>query len=121
MKLIDLDMTPAQIKRSIQLGWGAAAISAVTTLLFTLYFGRVGVLETPLIIWAVSSALVTALLGYGVYRRNTRAALTLLVIFIASRIWFYLQTKSLGSPLLSIRRRLPVDVCEHGAHLYQHA
>jgi hypothetical protein len=30
MKLIELKMTPAQIKRAIQYGWGAAAISAVT-------------------------------------------------------------------------------------------
>ena len=102
MKLIELNMTPAQIKRSIQLGWGAAAISVVTTTLFTLFFTRAGLLDRPLVVWAISSALVTALLGYGVYRRSRRAAITLLVMFLISRIWFYVQTGSLGSPLLSI-------------------
>jgi high-affinity Fe2+/Pb2+ permease len=102
MKFIELNMTPAQIKRSIQLGWGAAAISAVTTILFTFFFTRVGLLDRPLVVWAISSALVTALLGYGVYRRSRRAAITLLVMFLISRIWFYVQTGSLGSPLLSI-------------------
>ena len=102
MKLIELNMTPAQIKRSIQLGWGAAAISVVTTILFTFFFTRVGLLDRPLVVWAISSALVTALLGYGVYRRSRRAAVTLLVMFLISRIWFYVQTGSLGSPLLSI-------------------
>ena len=102
MKLIELNMTPAQIKRSIQLGWGAAAISAVTTILFTFFFTRAGLLDRPLVVWAISSALVTALLGYGVYRRSRRAAITLLVMFLTSRIWFYIQTGSLGSPLLSI-------------------
>ena len=102
MKLIELNMTPAQIKRSIQLGWGAAAISAMTTILFTFFFTRAGLLDRPLVVWAISSALVTALLGYGVYRRSRRAAITLLVMFLISRIWFYVQTGSLGSPLLSI-------------------
>ncbi len=63
---------------------------------------RVGLLDRPLVVWAISSALVTALLGYGVYRRSRRAAVTLLVMFLISRIWFYVQTGSLGSPLLSI-------------------
>jgi len=58
--------------------------------------------NTPLIVWAVASAGVTGVLGYGVYRRSRRAAVTLLVLFLISRIWFYLQTRSLGSPLLSI-------------------
>ena len=102
MKLLELNMTPAQIKRSVQLGWGAAALSAVTTLLFTLFFTRAGLLDPPLIVWAVSSAVVTAALGYGVYRRSPKAAVTLLVMFLVSRVWYYLQTQSLGSPVLSI-------------------
>ncbi len=100
MKLIELNMTPAQIKRSIQLGWGGAALSAIATLLFTFIISSVA--DTPLIVWAVASAAVTGALGYGVYRRSRRAAVTLLVLFLVARVWFYLQTGSLGSPLLSI-------------------
>jgi uncharacterized membrane protein YccC len=100
MKLIELNMTPAQIKRSIQLGWGGAALSAIATLVFTFIMSSAA--NTPLIVWAVASALVTGALGYGVYRRSRRAAVTLLVLFLISRIWLYLQTRSLGSPLLSI-------------------
>ena len=100
MKLIELNMTPTQITRSIRLGWGGAALSAAATLLFTLIFSSAA--DTPLIVWAVASAAVTAVLGYGVYRRSRRAAVTLLVLFLVSRVWFYLQTRSLGSPLLSI-------------------
>ncbi len=100
MKLIELNMTPAQIKRSIQLGWGGAALSAIATLLFTFVMSSVA--NTPLIVWAVASAAVTGALGYGVYRRSRRAAVTLLVLFLISRVWFYMQTGSLGSPLLSI-------------------
>jgi len=100
MKLIELNMTPAQINRSIQLGWGGAALSAIATLLFTFIMSSAA--DTPLIIWAVASAAVTSALGYGVYRRSRRAAVTLLILFLFSRIWFYLQTGSLGSPLLSI-------------------
>jgi hypothetical protein len=100
MKLIELNMTPAQIKRSIQLGWGGAALSAIATLVFTFIMSSAA--GTPLIVWAVASAAVTGALGYGVYRRSRRAAVTLLVLFLISRVWFYLQTGSLGSPLLSI-------------------
>ncbi len=100
MKLIELNMTPAQITRSIRLGWGGAALSATATLLFTFIISSVA--DTPLIVWAVSSAVVTAALGFGVYRRSRSAAVTLLVLFLISRIWYYLQTGSLGSPLLSI-------------------
>ncbi|SRR5260370_37556965 len=100
MKLIELNMTPAQITRSIRLGWGGAALSAIATLLFTFIISSVA--DTPIIIWAVSSAVVTAVLGYAVYRRSRRAAVTLLVLFLISRVWYYLQTRSLGSPLLSI-------------------
>ena|SRR2546426_386071 len=100
MKVIELNMTPAQIKRSIQLGWGGAALSAIATLVFTFIMSSAA--NTPLIVWAVASAAVTGALGYGVYRRSRRAAVTLLVLFLSSRIWFYLQTRSLGSPLLSI-------------------
>ncbi len=100
MKLIELNMTPAQVKRSIQLGWGGAALSAIATLLFTFILSTAA--DTPLIVWAVASAAVTGALGYGVYRRSRRAAVTLLVLFVISRIWFYLQAGSLGSPLLSI-------------------
>jgi uncharacterized membrane protein YccC len=100
MKLIELNMTPAQIKRSIQLGWGGAALSAIATLVFAFILSSVA--DTPLIVWAVASAAVTGALGYGVYRRSRRAAVTLLVLFLISRVWFYLQTGSLGSPLLSI-------------------
>ena len=100
MKLIELNMTPAQIKRSIQLGWGGAALSAIATLLFT--FIMSSVVDTQLIVWAVASAAVTCALGYGVYRRSRRAAVTLLALFLISRVWFYVQTGSLGSPLLSI-------------------
>ncbi len=100
MKLIELDMTPAQIKRSIQLGWGGAALSAIATLVFT--FIMLSAADTPLIVWAVASAAVTGALGYGVYRRSRRAAVTLLVLFLISRVWFYLKTGSLGSSLLSI-------------------
>jgi hypothetical protein len=107
MKLIELNMTPAQITRSIRLGWGGAALSAIATLLFTFIISSVAdtissVADTPLIVWAVSSAVVTAALGFGVYRRSRSAAVTLLVLFLISRIWYYLQTGSLGSPLLSI-------------------
>jgi len=100
MKLIELNMTPAQITRSIRLGWGGAALSAIATLLFTFIMSSVA--DTPLIVWAVASAALTGALGYGVYRRSRRAAVTLLVLFLISRVWFYLQTRSLGSPLLSI-------------------
>ena len=100
MKLIELNMTPAQITRSIRLGWGGAALSAIATLLFTFIMSSVA--DTPLIVWAVASAAVTGALAYGVYRRSRRAAVTLLVLFLISRVWFYLQTGSLGSPLLSI-------------------
>jgi hypothetical protein len=100
MKFIELNMTPAQIKRSIQLGWGGAALSAIATLVFTFIVSSAA--NTPLIVWAVASAAVTGVLGYGIYRRSRRAAVTLLVLFLMSRIWFYLQTRSLGSPLLSI-------------------
>jgi hypothetical protein len=100
MNLIELNMTPAQITRSIRLGWGGAALSAVATLLFTFIMSSVA--DTPLIIWAVASAAVTGALGYGVYRRSRSAAVTLLVLFVSSRVWFYLQTRSWGSPLLSI-------------------
>ena len=100
MKLIELNMTPAQVTRSIRVGWGGAALSAIATLLFTFIMSSVA--DTPLIVWAVASAAVTGALGYGVYRRSRRAAVTLLVLFLISRVWFYLQTGSLGSPLLSI-------------------
>jgi hypothetical protein len=100
MKLIELNMTPAQITRSIRLGWGGAALSAIATLLFTFILSSVA--TTPLILWAVASAAVTVALGYGVYRRSRGAALALLVLFLVSRIWYYVQTGSLGSPLLSI-------------------
>jgi len=100
MKLIELNMTPAKITRSIRLGWGGAALSAIATLLFTFIFSSVA--RPPLIVWAVASALITAALGYGVYRRSRAAAVTLLVLFLVSRVWYYLQTGSLGSPLLSI-------------------
>lgn len=84
MKLIELNMTPAQIKRSIQLGWGGAALSAIATLLFTYIVSSVS--DTQLIIWAVASAVVTAALGYGVYRRSRGAAVALLVLFLSSRL-----------------------------------
>ena len=100
MKFIELNMTPAQIARSIRLGWGGAALSAITTLLFTFIMSSVA--DGRLIAWAVASAAVTAALGYGVYRRSRRAAVTLLILFLVSRLWYYLQTHSLGSPLLSI-------------------
>jgi uncharacterized membrane protein YfcA len=77
-------------------------LSAVTTILFTFVFSRLGALDRPLVVWAIGSALVTAVLGYGVYRRSPRAAITLLIMFLVSRVWFYMQTGSLGSPLLSI-------------------
>jgi hypothetical protein len=100
MKLIELNMTPAQIKRSLQLGWGGAALSAIATLVFTFIMLRAA--NTPLVVWAVASAAVTGALGYGVYRRSRRAAVTLLVLFLISRVWYYLKTGSFGSPLLSI-------------------
>jgi hypothetical protein len=100
MKLIDLNMTPAQITRSVRLGWGGAALSAIATLVFTFIFSSVA--GTALIVWAVASAAITGALGYGVYRRSRAAAVTLLVLFLVSRIWYYVQTASLGSPLLSI-------------------
>jgi len=100
MKLIELNLTPAQITRSIRLGWGGAALSAIATLGLTFIMSRVA--DTPLIVWAVASAAVTGALGYGVYRRSRTAAVTLLVLFLISRVWFYLQTGSLGSPLLTI-------------------
>jgi len=100
MKLIELNMTPAQITRSIRLGWGGAALSAIATLLFAFILSSVA--TPPLILWAVASALITGALGYGVYRRSRGAAVALLVLFLLSRIWYYLQTRSLGSPLLSI-------------------
>jgi len=100
MKLIELNMTPAQIKRSVQLGWGGAALSAITTLLFTFIIWTVA--DTALITWAVASAAGTAALGYSVYRRSRTAAVILLALFLVSRVWSYLQTGSLGVPLLSI-------------------
>jgi len=100
MKLIELNMTPAQITRSIRLGWGGAAVSAIITLLFTFIVSSVA--PSALILWAVTSALVTGALGYGVYRRSRAAAVALLVLFLVSRIWYYLEAGSLGSPLLSI-------------------
>src|ERR1051325_10959299 len=57
MKLIELNMTPAQITRSIRLGWGGAAVSAIITLLFTFIVSSVA--PSALILWAVTSALVT--------------------------------------------------------------
>ena len=100
MKLIELKMTPAQIKRAIQYGWGAAAISAVTTLVFT--FTVSTSTDAALRTWAIGSAVVTASLGYGVYQKSRRSAVTLLVLFLVSRAWYYLHTGSLGSPLLSL-------------------
>jgi hypothetical protein len=38
MKFIELNMTPAQIARSIRLGWGGAALSTIATLVFTFIF-----------------------------------------------------------------------------------
>jgi len=100
MKFVELNMTPAQITRSIRLGWGGAAVSAITTLVFTFIISSAA--GTSLIVWAVGSAAVTGALAYGVYRRSRPAAVTLLVLFLISRVWFYLQSRSLGSPLLSI-------------------
>ena len=100
MKVIELNMTPAQIRRSIRLGWGGAALSAIGGLVLTLIISSA--VDTAIVTWAIASAIVTAGLGYGVYRRSRAAAITLLLLFLVSRIWFYVQTGSLGSPLLSI-------------------
>jgi hypothetical protein len=100
VKLVELNMTSAQITRSIRLGWGGAALSAVATLFLTFIFATA--VAAPLVVWALASAAVTAALGYGVYRRSRWAAVTLLVMFVISRVWYYVQTGALGSPLLSI-------------------
>ncbi len=100
MKLIELKMTPVQIKRAIRYGWGAAAISAVTTLVFTFIVSPSS--DATLRTWAIASALVTASLGYGVYHKSRRSAVALLVLFLVSRAWYYLHTGSLGSSLLSL-------------------
>src|SRR6267154_4565980 len=100
MKLMELNMTPAQIQRSIRLGWGGAVLSAIGGLVLTLIISSV--VDRTIVTWAITSAVVTASLGYGVYRRSRGAALTLLTLFLVSRVWFYIQSGSLGSPLLSI-------------------
>ena len=98
-----LDRTPAQIKRSIQLGWGGAVISALATVLFTFIITTGGTsFDHTLRLQALGSALVTASLGLGIYLRSRSAAVTLLLLFVASRIWSYIQTGSWGIPILHI-------------------
>ena len=97
------DRTPAQIKRSIQLGWGGAVISALATVLFT-FIVTSGGTETDHAIrrWALISALVTAGLGLGIYLRSRTAAAILLISFLATRIWLYVKSGSWGVPILNI-------------------
>jgi len=102
MKLIELNISPAQIKRSVQLGWGAAVISAASTILFTFIATSGGGDNGGLRIWALTSAIATVSLADGVYRRSRRAAVTLLVLFIVSRAWYYAVTGSFGVPILMI-------------------
>ena len=97
------DRTPPQIRRSIQLGWGGAVISALATVLFT-FIATSGGTDTDHAIrrWALTSALVTAGLGLGIYLRSRTAAVILLTSFVATRIWFYLKSGSWGVPILNI-------------------